>query len=451
MGAAPAPGQRRLSDRQGRGGERRPGWLWWRRRRPAAAQGLRAAGRGGAGGGSMRAAGLYCLRRGAEHPGGWRRPAARPCPARRSPAERGEPPPPPPAAPWAAADRRPAAGRAPGRERRRAERPGRRPFPPPFPSPFPSIPFPLPPLPLPPPPPEPSAAPAGGNGGGGLGAPSPLRARRGEDAWGGDGFSPVASPPPPLPRFLPPPLASRGRRGPVPRRGAVARLPPAPEAPIWGASRARRPVRGVPSRGCRRMTAPCRRREEGGGRPPSAITGRAAAAAPWGCAAAPSARWPGWVWTPPPPAPSPSGCTRRRPGRRGRPSGPRAAAVAAAAVRAPTPRTPMATVTRRREAVTIETGCCTWAPGPRWPMRCPSTSHRGGSARTAVSTGLPGAFPPSFLHGFPSLGGYPGAVVGTVHTVKGGAAPPAVVQAPLCQARRKNPHPIPGADGWVGD
>lgn len=149
------------------------------------------------------------------------------------------------------------------------------------------------------------------------------------------------------------------------------------------------------------MTAPCRRREEGGaGRPPSAITGRAAAAEPWGCAAAPSVRWPGWVWTPRRPAPSPSGCTRRRRGRRGRPSGPRVAA-AAAAVRAPTPRTPMATVTRRREAVTIETGCCTWAPGPRWPTRCPSTSRRGGSARTAVSAGSPEPFP-----GFPSLRGY---------------------------------------------
>lgn len=163
------------------------------------------------------------------------------------------------------------------------------------------------------------------------------------------------------------------------------------------------------------MTAPCRRREEGGGRPPSAITGRAAAAAPWGCAAAPSARWPGWAWTPRRPAPSPSGCMRRRRGRRGRPSGPRAAAAAAA--RAPTPRTPMATVTRRREAVTIETGCCTWAPGPRWPTRCPSTSHRGGSARTAVSAGSPEPSPrPPLPRWVPG----PGGAAGTLHPARGG-------------------------------
>nr|XP_045237859.1 E3 ubiquitin-protein ligase ZNRF1 isoform X3 [Macaca fascicularis] len=120
------------------------------------------------------------------------------------------------------------------------------------------------------------------------------------------------------------------------------------------------------------MTAPCRRRE---GRPISGTTGRAAG--PWGCAAARSARWQAWAWTPAQQGGCPLASTPPPPGApatlRGRPAaeGPR-----------PTPPMPMAMVTRRRVAVTIETGCCTWAPEPRWRMLYLCTSHPGGSART---------------------------------------------------------------------
>ncbi|KAL2762143.1 E3 ubiquitin-protein ligase ZNRF1, partial [Daubentonia madagascariensis] len=61
----------------------------------------------------------------------------------------------------------------------------------------------------------------------------------------------------------------------------------------WGASRARRPAPGAPSRGSPPMTAPCLRRE---GRPTLGTTGLAAG--PWGCAAARSAPWQVWAWTP---------------------------------------------------------------------------------------------------------------------------------------------------------
>lgn len=164
----------------------------------------------------MRAAGRYCLRRGAQHQAAA---AARPCPAQRSGAGRAAPTAPAAHGPQLIRARLPAAPRAPAR---RAERPCRRPPPPP------------PPLPPRSAAPEPSAASAGGDGGGGggLGAPSPLRARRGEDAWGGDGFSPVAPRAPPLPSA--PSRLPAGAARPRSPRGAVARLPPARRCPHGG-------------------------------------------------------------------------------------------------------------------------------------------------------------------------------------------------------------------------
>lgn len=148
----------------------------------------------------------------------------------------------------------------------------------------------------------------------------------------------------------------------------------------WGASRARRPGLGAPSRGSLPMTAPCRRRE---GRPTLGTTGRAAGR--WGCAVARSARWQAWAWTPARPEgcplastpPPPAGPATQR-GRRAA-EGPRR-----------TPPMPTAMVTKRPAAVTIETGCCTWAPEPRWRMLYLCTSHPGGSARTVVSPRVDG-------------------------------------------------------------
>lgn len=123
------------------------------------------------------------------------------------------------------------------------------------------------------------------------------------------------------------------------------------------------------------MTAPCRRREE---RPTLGTTGRAAGL--WGCAAARSARWRAWAWTPARPEGCPLASTPPLPAGPATQRGRRAA-------EGPRRTPPMLTamVTRRQAAVTIETGCCTWAPEPRWRMLYLCTSHPGGSARTVVS------------------------------------------------------------------
>lgn len=123
------------------------------------------------------------------------------------------------------------------------------------------------------------------------------------------------------------------------------------------------------------MTAPCPRQE---GRPILGTTGRVAE--PWVFAAARSAQWQAWAWTPARPEGCPLASTPPPPGGPATPRGRRAAEGQRLS-----PPMLTAMVTRRRAAVTIETGCSTWAPEPRWRMLYLCTSHPGGSARTVVS------------------------------------------------------------------